>query len=142
MSLTTYDPGDVRLTVGGNIISGFAEDTMVTVERNSDSYTMSVGCGGEVTRSRGRDTTGRITITLKQTSGSNGVLSLLNILDEQSGGGIVPVNIGAGLAVYSSAQSWIVKPPPAEQGKEASDREWLIDCASLDVYEGGYEAES
>ena len=140
--LTTYKPGDVRMTVGGSIMHGFADGTFINVEYDEDAVTKTMGADGECSRSISSNTSGRITMTLMQTSDSNGVLSLLAIADRQSGGGIVPVTVTAGQSVYAAAQAWVVKMPPGGFEKEATTREWNLDCASLDVYEGGYEGEA
>ncbi len=139
MPVRSYDPGQVVLTVGGVPINGFADGTFISVERSEDSFTKTSGADGIVSRARSRDKSGEITITLAQTSPSNDVLTALNATDETTGAGVVPVQCKdlSGRTVLFTAFAWIRKPPAVEFGKEISDREWVMDCADLDMNVAG-----
>ena len=50
-----YDPGKIVVVFRGILISGYAEGTFVNAERNEDSFEVSVGAGGDVTRVRKRN---------------------------------------------------------------------------------------
>lgn len=135
----TYDPGKVVVNVGGIPIEGFADGTFVNVERSSDTFTKSTGADNRTTRIKQGDKSGTITITLSQSSPSNDVLSGIMLLDETTNDGVVPILVkdllGTTLAV--SAYSWIRKPPAAPFAKSISNREWIFDCADLNMYIGG-----
>ena len=77
--------------------------------------------------------------SLSPTSPSNDVLSVLAKLDEASNTGVVPVQCkdNSGRTVLFSAFAWIRKPPTVEFAKEIGDREWILDCADLDMNVGG-----
>jgi hypothetical protein len=139
MPVSTYDPKQVILTVGGVPITGFADGTFITVERSNDSFTKSSGADGIVTRVKQNDKSGTITCTLAQTSPSNDILSAQAVLDEQSNAGVVPVQCkdNSGRTVLFSAFAWIRKPPSVEFGKEVSNREWPMDAADLDINVAG-----
>lgn len=139
MSVRSYDPGLVILTVGGVPINGFADGTFISVERSEDSFTKVSGADGIVSRARSRDKSGEITITLAQTSPSNDVLTALNSVDETTGAGVVPVLCKdlSGRSVLFSAFAWIRKPAGAAFAKEILDREWIMDCADLDMNVAG-----
>ena len=137
--LKTYDPKLVIVVVGGVLMSGFAEGSLVKVERNTDTYKLVIGTDGEGTRSRTNDRSGKITISLMQTSFSNAVLSGFAQLDETANAGVVPVTITDlnGASLYHADNAWVLKPPAGEHGKEAKAREWVLETDRLDWFEGG-----
>ena len=51
IEVASYDPKKVNVIVGGRIITGFASDGVVTLTKNEDSVTPSVGAKGDVTYS-------------------------------------------------------------------------------------------
>jgi len=138
-AIKTYAPDKVTLVYGGAIITGYAEDSFIKVEVNSDAFTTHVGGDGEVTRTRNVDKTGKVTCKLKASSSSNDILSALYVADITSLQGYLPVivkdNNGTTLAGGSSA--WISKLPESEFGKEIGEREWVIEVADLDYFVGG-----
>ena len=52
MSVYTYDPKAVILTVGGIPISGYSEGTFIDVTRNEPTWNLVVGADGLVTRGK------------------------------------------------------------------------------------------
>lgn len=137
--LATYDPGDVIFTFNGAVISGYAEDSFISVERTSDLYTMKTGGAGDVVRSRSRDRSATITFKLLQTSPANAILQAFADADQQ-GLGVGPVSVTDLLSTNSLCHgqlAWISKLPNAEYGKEAGEREWKIQCSNLEMAIGG-----
>lgn len=134
MAVRTYDPKMVIITIGGVPMTGYADGTFVSVERASDSFTKVTGADGMVTRSKSNDKSGQITLTLKQSSPSNDVLSGFAALDEMSNTGVFPVSITdlSGHTLLFMPSAWIRKPANVEFGKELSTREWVLD---FDKYE-------
>jgi len=145
MSVRTYNPGAVILTIGGTPVSGYADGTFIRVERKNDSFTMVSGADGVVSRSKTNDFSGTITLTLAQTSPLNAVLSAFAAADELTNKGIFPVScmdssssmIKGQYSLHFSAYGWIRKPASAEYGKDISNREWVIDCADLMMFAAG-----
>ena len=139
MSLKTYLAHEVSVIVGVRPITGLASGDAVTVEREADSWTDSVGINGEVTRSGSADKRGTVTIKLQQTAEDNDYLSGLAVADELSSKGVVPLLIRDtnGRSLYVAEQSWIKKPANAPFAKEAGEREWVIRCARLEMFSGG-----
>jgi len=139
MPVRTYDPKAIALTVGGVPITGFADGTFVLVERANDSFTKVVGADGETSRAKSQDRSGRITITLAQTSNSNDYLSSVMKRDEEFNAGVVPIQAKdvTGASTVFSGSGWVVKPPNVEYGKEINNREWMFDCADLTMFVGG-----
>jgi len=84
MALKTYDPAQVTIIFAGIPISGFAEGTFVSVERNEDSWALQVGADGEATRAKSNNKSGRVTLTLIQSSFSNDALSAVMAVDENT----------------------------------------------------------
>ena len=66
MNVYTYNPKEVNIALGPHIVSGFAEDTFVSVEPRGDGVTVKVGCDGEMNRSISPDGSYNVKITLLQ----------------------------------------------------------------------------
>lgn len=137
--MRTIDPGKFPMTFKGVNIVGIADGTYVEVERAEDGWSMYVGADGEVTRVRNRNRTGAVTFTLSQASITNTQLSAIAIADEKGGTGVGPLLIKDlnGETVYAAKEAWIRKIPKGEHAKEATTRQWVIDCAELTMVIGG-----
>lgn len=137
----TYDSSQVVLTVGGAVISGFAEGTFITVERDDQNFTKVIGADGTASRRKTTNRSGSLTLTLSQTSPSNDVLSALMVKDED-GSGVVPVllkdNSGS-TRIFSSA-AWIQGMPTIEFSGELTNREWVIEMAYIEAELAGNAA--
>ena len=139
MSVKTYDASQVSVIVGTRRLSGLAEGSFVTVSRDEQAFTKQVGADGEVTRAKTNNKAGSITITLQQASSGNDYLSTLAKTDEETSAGVVPVTVvdGSGTTVAIAESGWIQKLPDTEFGRDAGEREWVIDCADLEMLVGG-----
>jgi type IV secretory pathway TrbL component len=139
MAAKTYDPSQVAIIVGGFQVTGFADGSFLTVERNADNFALYIGTDGEGTRAKSNNKSGRMTFTLAQSSDANAFLSALVTADELSNSGIVPVLVkdNSGTSLYSAETAWIVKHPAAEFGREIGTREWILETDSLAVFTGG-----
>ena len=139
MAVTTYDPKQILITLGGVPVSGFADGTFVTVERDEDAFSKVVGADGITSRAKSNNRGGVITVTLQQTSPANDTLSGFLLADETSNNGIFPIMVkdNSGRSLNFSATGWVKKAPSQEYGKEIATREWEIDVADLDVFIGG-----
>lgn len=135
----TYDPKDVSLVVAGAIITGYAQDTFIQVDRESNQVEDEVGAEGDVARRITNDKRGSITITLLQTSRSNLILSGLARADELSGDGIFPtiVKDNRGNDLHVGANSWIQKMPQTTYRAGIEAREWVIRTSNLQMIVGG-----
>lgn len=139
MAAKTYDPSQVAIIVGGFQITGFADGSFVTIARNADAFALYVGTDGEGTRAKSNNKSGRITLTLAQSSDSNAILSGIAAADELSNNGIVPVLIkdNSGVSLFAAETAWIVKSPDSEFGREVGTREWILETDNLAVFVGG-----
>lgn len=138
MSVRTYDASEVVVSIGGVPMSGFTDGTFVEVSRNEPTWNMVVGADGLVSRSKTNNFSGTLTLTLKQTSPSNDVLSGLLAADELSNQGVFPILIKdlSGNSLYFSAQGWISQYANSTFAKEITDRTWTISLADVDVFVG------
>lgn len=139
MAIATYDPRNVIVTIGGVNLSGFADGTFVTVERAAETFTKVVGAYGEVARVRSADRSGSMTITLMQTSNANSYLNGLANQDEQSGTGIVAIQVKDTTTntTINATEAWIKTKPKAEFGKDMGNREWVFELADVTINHGG-----
>lgn len=144
MAVRTYDPADVIVSIGGVPMSGYADGTFVTVARDEDAFTKVSGADGEVSRAKSNNRSGMLTLTLLQTSMSNNVLSAFALADEIANAGIVPVlvkEIGTS-TILMSGEGWIKKFPDVAFSKDVETREWVLDLATLNMFEGGNKLSS
>lgn len=69
-NITNYDPEKVSVIIGGLVITGFADSSVVTVARNEDIVSTTVGSQGDVAYSENANQSGTITLSLQSTSAS------------------------------------------------------------------------
>jgi hypothetical protein len=138
MSVRTYDPKSVVVTIGGVPMSGYADGTFLNVDRDENAFTKVTGADGTSTRVKSNNRSGSMTLTLKQSSPSNDVLSGFASLDELSNTGVVPILIKdlSGNSLFFSATGWVQKFPSSEFGKEINNREWVLDLVDVDMFVG------
>ena len=139
MAVRTYDPGEHACSFAGIQLTAFGPDTFITAERDEDAFAKHVGAGGEVARTRNRNRSGRVTVTLLASSPENDLLSAVALLDEQSAEGVGAVFIKdlVGTTMVHAPDAWLVKLPATERAKELGVVEWAIDCAELEIFIGG-----
>ena len=138
MSVRTYDPKNIIITVGGIPISGFSEGTFLEIARTEPTWNMVVGADGLVTRGKTNNFSGTMTLTLKQSTPSNDVLSGFLALDEATNSGVVPVLVKdlSGNSVYFAARAWINQYANSTFGKDISDRQWTLSLDEADIFVG------
>lgn len=126
----TYDPRDVAVIVDGRIITGVADGTFVSAEKEEDQWEPYVGAQGEVARARNAHPIGTISVTVEHTSPSNAHLAQLagssrlfpaRVVDRQNNN----VSIGG-------SACWVQKPGSMEFGGEVSEIEWVIVVADYE----------
>jgi hypothetical protein len=137
-AVLSYDPASVVISIGGANISGFTDGTFCEVARDEPSYTKVVGADGVVSRAKTNNRSGTVTITLKQTSPSNDILSALLTAAELTNTPAIPIIIKdtLGTSVYFAAQGWVGGYANSTFGKEITDRSWTIMCGEMDVHVG------
>ena len=73
-SVKTYNSRLVTVALGTHSVTGFADDSFITVEPLGDGVTSKSGCDGEVARAVDPNEQYSVKITLLQTSSSNAFL--------------------------------------------------------------------
>lgn len=131
-AIKTYNPKEVVVACGTHIVSGYADDSFISIEPNGNGITKKVGCDGEIARSISPDNTYKVKITLLQNSDSNSFFSNIADYDRATGNGLFPVLIKdlRGGLLFATEAAWVIKKSPATRGKETNNREWEIDTAS------------
>lgn len=136
----TYDPGQIAITAFGIPVTGTADGTFVNVERNADAFAVIAGADGETTRTRSRDKTGLITVTLRAESPTNDLLTQAYLADQAglpTGRGPVQIADLNGTTLAYAADAWIKKLPAIGYAKENGTREWVFETGSLEMRPGG-----
>lgn len=125
----TYNPDEVVISLGKHIVTGYAEDSFITVEPLGDGITSKSGCDGEIVRSI--DPNNRYTVKLVVQYGSPTNRFLLNRLkiDKKNGRGTFPVLVKdlMGNEVFKTNVAWVTKPASFAKGKEAANKEWTLE---------------
>jgi len=139
MTVSTYQPDFVTMAFAGVPITGFAPGTFIAAARNNDSWNLTVGSGGDGTRAKSGDRSGRVTLTLLGSSASNATLSALSQTDERTGSVVGPLLAKdlSGADVITAGTAWIVKPPDLEKSNEETNREWIFETDNLEIFAGG-----
>ena len=135
----TYDPKQVSVIVGGTILSGFTDGTFIVAERNDPAFNLKVGVDGIGTRAKTNNLSGKVTITLHQSSNSNDVLSAFASADQLSNSGAVPLLIrdASGRTLITALTAWVQKLANSEFAKEVSNRVWILETDQLVMFDGG-----
>lgn len=129
----TYDPAQIVLSCNGNAIGGYADGTIISLEREVAAYTKTVGADGVVSRAKQNNISGSLVITLQQTSPSNDVLSALQNQDFLSNDAIFTVVLRdvLGNTTMFSGQGWVESLPKTDFAKDISNREWTIHMSHM-----------
>jgi hypothetical protein len=137
--LANYNPRDVIITFGPWIITGYAEGSFVTVERQEDTWSLKVGADGDSTRVKNNNRSGHVKLTLTQVSPANDYLAASAVADELNGSGVQPVLVKDrnGTTLCAAGKCWVKKPASVQFGKDASDREWTLETNDLVIFPGG-----
>lgn len=138
MAVFTYDPKQVIVTIGAVPMSGFSDGTFLEIDRNEATWNTVVGADGLVTRGKTNNFSGTLTLTLKQSSPSNDVLSGFMAIDEATNRGVFPVFVKdlSGNSIYFSAQAWITQYANSTFDKNITDRQWVLTMAEADIFVG------
>lgn len=128
----TYNPKQVTVSFGNHLVTGYADDSFITIDPNGDGVSKKVGCDGEIVRSVSPDDTYLVKLSVLQSSATNSFLQKKYQNDIANGNGMFPVLIKdlKGGLVFKTAFAWVTKPASRGFGKEANNREWEIATGS------------
>ena len=135
--IKTYNPKEVSIALGTHLVTGYADDSFVTIDPNGDGVTKKVGCDGEIVRAISPDDTYVVKITVLQTSETNSFLQDRYAEDIKTGNGMFPIIIKdlKGGMVFSTDAAWPAKPASRGYGKESNNREWELHTGSAKLTE-------
>lgn len=127
--MKTYNSRQVMIALGSHSVSGFADDSFVTIEQKGDGVTSKTGCDGEVSRAVDPNEQYTIKLVVQQMSATNKYLQGMYAKDKKSGDGIFSVLIKdiTGGVKFSANDAWVVKQPSRVWGKDTNNREWEIE---------------
>lgn len=117
IEIASYDPKKVNVVINGRVITGFAADGVVTLTKNEDSVTPSVGAKGDVAYSENANESGNIALPLMSTSSSLAYLRGLEARRTAINVTISDVN-DADAFTMSEDQCRILKMPDINRQKE------------------------
>lgn len=128
MSVTTYNPKKVTCSLGRHIVSGFADDSMITIEFAGDGTSYVAGADGEIVRSIDPSEIYTLKLAVQQTSKTNAYLQNMYDKDKKDGNGTFSVNINdlLGQEKFVGEVAWVTKPASFVRGKAQNNREWEI----------------
>lgn len=145
--LKTYSPNMVSVILThaatgiSHTVTGFSEDSIVSIARNSETFSMYRGADDTKTRIYNSDSSATITVPLQQTSNSNDIFTLLYEYDRArlNSDGLFSVQIKdlTGRSVFYSEEAYIGNVPDSNFANSMQLREWVIHAASLTTNIGG-----
>jgi hypothetical protein len=145
--LATFAPNDVTIILTqestgiSHILSGFSEDSIISIERNSDTFELYTGADDTNTRIYKANTSATLTVPLQQTSNSNDVLTQLYVNDkntrDSSGLFSITVKDNSGRSNFFAEEAYIAVVPNSAFGNSMQLREWVIHAVRLETYIGG-----
>ena len=128
MAVKTYNPKKVTCSLGRHIVSGYADDSMITVEFAGDGTSYVAGADGEIVRSIDPTEIFKLKLAVQQTSSTNAYLQKMFDKDRKDGSGTFSVNINdlLGKEKFTGDVAWVTKPASFVWGKTQNNREWEI----------------
>ena len=135
--MNTYNPREVLCTLGSHIVTGYADDSFITIEEKGDGISSKTGCDGEVVRAIDPNRQYTVKIAMLQYSDSNKFLQEQYAKDKENGDGTFPILIKdlKGGLVFSADFAWVQKGPSRAYGKETNNREWTLDTSEGTIAE-------
>lgn len=137
--MKTFDPALLSVVVGAKQITGFAQDTMLSIETDGVQYNTSIDIHGNVTRSKTSSLMAVVTITLTQSSTGNDILSAFTEADNVSNAGVFTLFISDknGTSLFTAQKAFVEQVPSVDFGSDVKNREWVIRCADVSNFIGG-----
>ena len=133
--VTTYNPRKVICTLANHIVTGWAEDSFITVDPLGEGVSSVTGCGGDVARSIDPNRQYSIKLSLLQSSPTNEFLLNMYKKDQNDGDALFPVLIKdlRGKDQFSALAAWVVKPASYAKAKAAGNREWELQTGEAEL---------
>lgn len=135
-TVNTYTPADVSLAFGGYVLSGW---NTINIKRNYPVFTPVDGIRGKNTRVRNRNTSATISFSCLQTGEANDLLSDIVRQDTELGTGRIALTLkdSSGSSIFSSSESYVAGYPDVVFSEGFEYRVWVIQCASSEGWNVG-----
>lgn len=140
MALWNYSPDQINILIAGfHNITGFSENTFISIRKDSPNFTTNKSADGLVERVVNPDKSYIVEITLSQSSSSNDFLTRLLELDMLTRAGKFPIFVKdyLGSSLFISPSAWITTPPETIFSNSMESRVWQIQCADCISHIGG-----
>lgn len=126
--VSSYNPRKVTCALGRHIVTGYADDSFISIEPAGNGTSFVVGADGEIARSVDPSMVYTLKLSLLQTSTTNKFLQSMFDRDKVDGNGTFSVNINdiIGNERFVGAVAWVSKPASWGRGKAQTNREWEI----------------
>jgi hypothetical protein len=138
--ISNYDPREVDLFLNGVAVTGFADQTFITVRYSSDKNTIREGAKGDVTFIKIASNAGELEFRLKQNSDAHMALLLQMNEDDALIGGVaaIPFVITRGSLPVASGMYKIGRAPQRTFMGSSDNRdepvcEWMLRVANLKI---------
>jgi hypothetical protein len=136
--LKTYDAKGCSITLGGIIVTDFADGDFISVTGMGDNFEAVTGADGSENRNNKNLTGCDVTITVSQTSLTNDLFSTKHILDKLTNAGTAAflfkdVN---GTSIVSAGQAYIKGFADMNNGNALATRAWNLRCPQAVVNVG------
>lgn len=139
-----YSPSEVGVYLATHRIRGFADNTLISISRDSPLFTSKVNADGTVSRTNISSQLYKITLHLHNGSEDNKLLTYISQLDRATNMGKFPLMIKdhLGSSLFSSATTWIETMPDIDFDVGASERRWVLASSHGITHIGGSYNES
>ena len=126
--IKTYNPKEVIVTCGTHIVTGYADDSFISIEPNGDGITKRPAVTAKLPVRFRRITPTRSSSPCCRPATATPYFSGMVDLDRDTGNGLFPILIKdlKGGLVFSTEGAWCVKKAPVTRGKETNNREWEL----------------
>lgn len=126
----TYSPKQVKIALGTHVVTGYADDSFVTIEASGEGVAKKTGCDGEVVRAISPDRSYNIKVAILQTSPTSKWLLNQFEKDQSDGTGTFAITVKdiTGDTKFTTDCAWVVKCPSWVYGKDSNNREWELAC--------------
>lgn len=145
LNLGTYsaDSIDIIISVKGvtHKVSGFGENSVVSVERARESSRAYLGADNSAVRVFDPNKSGTITLTLNQSSSTNDLLTQIQRNDNENRDSswlfAVLIKDNSGRSFYDAKQCYISQIPSSDFSTDITERVWVINAFNLEQHIGG-----
>jgi hypothetical protein len=141
--LAVYSAAEVTFNFAGIFVDRAAEGTkdFVTIKQSGPVFTVKKGIGGGASRAR-QYPHSIVTVSLRQTSRENALLSAVHNLDKatSTGAGIAPLYIADRLGTHKliETQAFISGDPEVKYGSEEQELDWELICPDPEQFIGSH----